>query len=67
MKKNIGKLDRLLRLTMAFVLFGLAFWLKSWILTALGLFTLYEALAGWCVLYQITGKNTCPIDLEKKK
>jgi hypothetical protein len=61
MKKNIGTNDRILRLIIAFILFGLAVGFKSLILAAFGLFTLYEALASWCVLYQLIGKNTCPI------
>lgn len=66
MQKNIGTYDRLLRLALAVVLFALALWLNSWILAALGVFTLYEAVASWCVLYQLIGKNTCPIDSKKK-
>ena len=64
MKKNIGKNDRILRFILACFFFGLALWSKSWILAAIGLFTLYEALASWCVLYQLIGKNTCPIHKE---
>lgn len=61
MKRNIGKNDRILRLILSSIFFGLAFWLKSWLLAIIGLFTLYEALASWCVLYQFMGKNTCEI------
>jgi hypothetical protein len=60
MKKNIGKSDRILRLIVGIVLLGLAYWKMSWILLILGLFTLFEACASWCVLYQILGKNSCP-------
>lgn len=60
MKKNIGKEDRILRFILACVFFALAIWLNSWILALVGAFTLYEAIASWCVLYQLIGKNTCP-------
>ncbi len=66
MKKNIGKSDRIIRFILACGLFVLAFWLQSWILAAFGLFTLYEALASWCVLYQLIGKNTCPLSTKPK-
>ncbi|MBN9378961.1 MAG: DUF2892 domain-containing protein [Chlamydiales bacterium] len=66
-KKNIGTSDRILRLTIALIFFGLALWQKSWILALVGLFTLYEAAASWCVLYQLIGKNTCPINDKTKK
>jgi len=62
MKKNIGTVDRLIRLTIAILLFAYAWWAGSWLALAFGLFTLYEALASWCVLYQLLGKNSCPID-----
>jgi hypothetical protein len=62
MKKNIGFTDRMIRLAISVAFFGLAWWYSSWILLAIALFTLYEAVAGWCALYQILGKNSCPID-----
>lgn len=60
MKKNIGKPDRLLRLIVGIILLGCAYWKMSWILLILALFTLFEALMSWCILYQILGKNSCP-------
>jgi Protein of unknown function (DUF2892) len=40
-------------------------WTMSWIALIAGLFTLFEALMSWCVLYQILGKSECPV--KKKK
>jgi hypothetical protein len=62
MKKNIGNEDRLLRLTLAVLILLYSWWQASWVALAISLFVFYEALAGWCVLYQILGKNSCPID-----
>jgi predicted anti-sigma-YlaC factor YlaD len=59
MKKNIGTADRLLRLAIAVILLLFAWWQSSWIALVFSLFTFYEALAGWCVLYQLLGKNSC--------
>lgn len=68
MKKNIDKTGRIIRFLLAIFLFVLAWWFFSWILLAFGIFTLYEALAGWCVYYQLIGKNTCPSNnLNNKK
>lgn len=61
MQKNIGTPDRIFRLILSILFFGAAFWLSSWILAAIALFVLYEAVAGWCLFYQIIGKNTCNI------
>lgn len=62
MKKNIGNPDRLIRLTIGIVFLILAWWQNSWIALFIALFTFYEALAGWCLFYQLIGKNSCPID-----
>lgn len=61
MKKNIGKWDRFLRFALGLFLLGLAYWFSSWIALGLALFTFYEALIGWCLLYQILGKNSCSL------
>ncbi len=60
-QKNIGTADRLFRLTVAVILFALSYWLGSWLLLAAALFTLYEAVASWCVYFWLTGKNSCKI------
>lgn len=60
MKKNIGTSDRLFRLILSIIILGYALWQESWISAIVGLFVLYEALAGWCLFYQLLGKNSCP-------
>lgn len=66
MKPNIGLPDRLLRLLIAVILFALAWMfipeITGYIFLIFGLFTTYEALASWCIMYQLLGINTCPID-----
>lgn len=65
MKKNIDTSGRWLRLGIGITLLIFAWWEKSWIALALALFTFYEAFASWCLLYQILGKNSCPIDKDR--
>jgi hypothetical protein len=60
MSKNIGKADRILRLCLSLLLFLFAWWQSSWLVLGIALFVLYEALAGWCLFYQLIGKNSCP-------
>lgn len=64
MSKNIGTFDRLFRLVISILLFLYAYWKGNWVVFAVALFVLFESLYGWCILYQILGKNTCRI---KKK
>ena len=66
LKKNIGLPGRLIRLAIAIGLLVMAYLKGSWILLAASLFVFFEALKSWCVLYQILGINSCPIDKEKK-
>lgn len=61
MKKNIGTADRLYRAAISVMLFSIAWWWNSWIIAGFGIFTAYEALAGWCVIYKLLGKNSCPL------
>jgi Na+/glutamate symporter len=60
--KNIGRSDRVLRLAIAI---GLLIWAvtTSWspLLLFLSGFTLFEALFSWCALYQVLGRNSCPV------
>ncbi|MFN4174955.1 MAG: DUF2892 domain-containing protein, partial [Parachlamydiaceae bacterium] len=61
MKTNIGNLDRGIRLAFAVMLFAYAAYANSFFALLIGLFTLYEALGGWCAYYELIGKNTCSI------
>ena len=51
----------------AFELEGVyAYWSGSWIALAAAIFTGFEALFSWCVVYQLLGKNSCPIHRNRK-
>jgi hypothetical protein len=61
MRKNIGTADRLLRLAIAIALLLYAYFKMSWLAFFGGAFVFFEALFSWCILYQILGKNSCPL------
>lgn len=68
MKKNIGFYDRLVRLILGLCVIVAAYFIAvrlniiaGIIVALIGLFSIYEAVAGWCILYKIMGVNTCPI------
>lgn len=61
MAKNIGTTDRVIRFVIACLLLIYAIVQGSWIAGGFGLFVLYEALVGWCALYQVLGKNSCDL------
>ena len=66
MKKNIGTIDRVVRVLIGIAClvgaYFLAVILFKVILLLLGIFAIYEALAGWCAFYMLIGRNTCPIE-----
>ncbi|TDT71489.1 DUF2892 family protein [Hypnocyclicus thermotrophus] len=65
MKKNEGKLDRIIRIVIG-VIFLLISFISSgilfWISLILGIISLVTGILGWCGLYQLFGINTCKID-----
>ena len=64
-KENIDSSGRITRLIIAIVLLLLALWLQSWIILFFALFTFFEAYMSWCIVYQILGKSSCPVDRKK--
>lgn len=65
-KKNINTSGRIFRLAIGILLLICALATMSWILLAAALFVLFEALMSWCVVYQILGKNSCPVKKKTK-
>ena len=65
MKQNIGNFDRLLRITIGIFLLLFAIYFKSGFLFLFAVFSFYEAFVGWCIFYQLIGRNTCPIKSNK--
>jgi hypothetical protein len=68
MEKNIGFNDRLVRLIIGLcaIIAALFIAMKMNVIVGvlvalLGVFTVYEALVGWCIVYKVLGINTCPI------
>jgi hypothetical protein len=65
MKRNVGRLDRLVRVLAAVALFGCAVGAPLPIATRLaafalpGVYVLFSALAGTCFGYALLGKSTC--------
>lgn len=68
MRRNIGIADRMARLGIGVVLAAaglyLAYRINIWagaLPVLIGAFSILEALYGWCAVYALLGKNTCPI------
>ncbi|MCA9889069.1 MAG: DUF2892 domain-containing protein [Anaerolineae bacterium] len=60
MKTNEGNMDRIIRIVLAVVIFGLGLAAQSW-LGLIGFVPLLTGLVGWCPIYSIFGISTCPM------
>ncbi len=60
--KNIGTPDRVVRLVIAIFLLFYAYYKMSFIILFFSLFVFFESFMSWCIVYQILGKNSCPIE-----
>ena len=58
MKRNVGNVDRMIRILLGLVIIALGFYFNSW-LGAIGIIPLFTATVGWCPLYLPFGLSTC--------
>lgn len=61
MKKNVGKIDRLIRIIIGLGIIGAGLYYKN-ILGFIGIIPLFTGVFSWCGLYKLIGINTCKID-----
>jgi heme A synthase len=68
MRPNIGARDRMVRFGIGVILTAIGIYvtyrINAWVgalIVLLGAFSIFEALYGWCVVYALLGKNTCPV------
>ena len=61
MQKNVGSVDKILRIVVGLGLLSLLFVLEAPMkyLGLIGLVPLATSLMGWCPLYTLLGVNTC--------
>ena len=69
MKKNVGSIDRIIRLVVALVIVGLLLTKTVTISSVLGIVLTIvavifggTALVSFCPLYSLVGLSTCPVD-----
>jgi len=64
MKKNVGGIDRTLRLVVGLVLIALGVFAQNW-WGAIGIIPLFTAVVSWCPAYPLFGISSCKTDQEK--
>lgn len=64
MKKNVGNIDKIIRLVLSLVLFSTFFFLEGNLrfVALVGLIPLLTGLISFCPLYGIFGMSTCKLE-----
>ncbi|HFD16436.1 MAG TPA: DUF2892 domain-containing protein [Rhodospirillales bacterium] len=65
MARNVGTVDRVIRVVVGLILISLVFWGPQTNWGWIGLIPLVTGLVGSCPAYKLLGLSTCP--LEEKK
>jgi hypothetical protein len=60
LKKNVGGIDRILRIIAGLVIAGAGLYFQSW-WGLLGVIVLLTGIFSFCGLYALIGVSTCPI------
>ena len=60
-KKNVGKIDRIIRVVIGIILVGNVFYALQHPIGWLGVILIVTGIAGKCPLYSIIGINTRPL------
>lgn len=61
MAKNVGGIDRVLRIVVGLALIAAAATGMLGLWAYIGVVPLFTSLVGWCPLYQLIGLNSCPV------
>ncbi len=65
MNKNVGSIDRAIRVILGLVIIAAGFAYSSW-LGVIGIIPLFTAVVSWCPLYCPLKINTCSKSCENK-
>ncbi|MCE5250030.1 DUF2892 domain-containing protein [bacterium] len=60
MKRNVGTIDKVLRIIVGIVIIAVGFYFKSW-WGVIGIIPIATGLIGYCMLYTIFGISTCKL------
>ncbi|WP_022941809.1 YgaP family membrane protein [Psychromonas hadalis] len=66
MNKNVGGIDRGLRVGAGIVMIAVGFYFQSW-WGVIGLIPLFTGTIGWCPAYLPFGISSCACEKEQKK
>ena len=58
--RNVGIVDRVVRIVIGAALLGTGMYLKAW-WGVIGVVPLFTAFIGFCPLYRLVGLSTCPV------
>jgi len=65
LEKNMGALDRIIRLVLAIAVIIIAIYFNLYELIILAVMLLFTVVTSFCGVYKLFGLKTCPNDMEK--
>lgn len=65
MKKNVGKIDMIIRIALGLIIGGLGIYFKCW-LGLIGIILIATAFIGFCPAYTLFNCNTCKKEESKE-
>jgi len=65
MTKNVGKIDKVIRITAGVVLIVVGLLMQNWIIGIIGLIPLLTGVFSWCPLYSPLKISTCDEECSK--
>ncbi len=65
MTRNVGTIDRVIRVLLGLILIGLVFWGPQTNWGWIGIIPLVTGLIGSCPAYKLLGLSTCPLEQKK--
>jgi hypothetical protein len=63
-KKNVGSIDRVIRITLGVAIMGAGVYYQSW-WGVLGAIIFATGILSFCALYSLLGISTCPVEPPK--
>ncbi|PWV60519.1 YgaP family membrane protein [Plasticicumulans acidivorans] len=67
MTKNVGQLDKILRIIVGLVLIGLTLAGQIGVWGWIGVLPIATGLMGWCPAYTLIGLKTCPTESKSEQ
>ena len=67
LKRNIGKIDKWIRIVSGIALVAAGYYFQSWLLGIAGVIIFGTGIIDWCLIYKLLGVSTCKTETPKEE